>query len=256
MPVWICLPSARPAAHVAEWLKRWKDRGYKVALWRDDGVPIEGCDLTMGGAYPGYAVACNALIAHVLKMDPACDWVVCAGDDTWPDPNHTADEIAMQCSEQFAHWFRQAKILASDPLGAGADRKWSEPTFPGEKTASTFGVMQPTGDPWSDHMGRIIERIAGSPWIGREFAQRINQGEGPWWSEYFHSWADQEMQEVCQKLGCFWQRRDLTHFHDHCLRYPGGKWAPHLHHVSADYNRMKPVFEARKKLGFPGSEPL
>lgn len=223
MPVWLCLPSARPAAVVAEWLKRWKDRGYKVALWRDDGVPIEGCDLTMGGAYPGYSVACNLLIAPVLKMDPACDWVVCAGDDTWPDPNLGPEEIAAQLTAHFG---------------------------------GTFGVCQPTGDVWADHMGRIIERIAGSPWLGREWCLRINQGEGPWWSQYHHNWADQELQEVATRLGCFWQRRDLQHFHDHPLRYPGGKWPDHLKDVSEDYKRMKPVFETRKRMGFPGSDPL
>lgn len=239
MSTWLTIPSARPAAEVSEWLKRWTSRGYKVALWRDDGVPIEGCTLTMGGAYPGYAVACNELIAHVLKTDPECDWVVTGGDDTWPDPNHTADEIAYQCS---AH-FRQ---------------NWGL-TFPAVLTrdeCSTFGVCQPTGDDWSDIKGRIIERIAGSPWIGREFALRINGGQGPYWPEYRHNWVDEEIMCVAQKLGCFWQRPDLIHFHDHPMRYPGGKWPVHLNHASADYSRMKPLFEARKRLGFPGSEPL
>jgi hypothetical protein len=239
---WLCLPSARPAAEVAQWLTRWTSRGYKVALWRDDGLPIEGASVTMGGEYPGYAVAANALIKHVLERDPECDWVVSCGDDTWPDPNHTADEIAGQCSQHFAEieWGLNVKLFA----------------FGKRINLATFGVVQPTGDDWADPLGKIIDRIAGSPWIGRSFAERINGGIGPYWPEYRHNWLDEEIMLVAQRLGVFWQRPDLIHFHDHCMRYPGGKWAPHLQWVSEDYRRMKPIFEARKRMGFPGSNPL
>jgi hypothetical protein len=124
--------------------------------------------------------------------------------------------------------------------------------------AATFGIMQPTGDDWSDGMGRIIERIAGSPWMGRSWCERINQGNGPLWHEYRHNWADQELQLVAQKYGAFWQRPDLTHYHDHSWRRPGnaGNWDPHQQWFSADYLKMRPLFEQRQRHGFPGSEPL
>jgi hypothetical protein len=123
------------------------------------------------------------------------------------------------------------------------------------KVPETFGVMQPTGDRWSDHLGVIIERICGSPFLGREFCRRINQGEGPFWREYRHNWADEELQLVAQKLGVLWQRPDLIHLHRHSLRHPGGQWAPHQQGFSRDYREFQPLFNARKAAGFPGSQP-
>ena len=101
----------------------------------------------------------------------------------------------------------------------------------------------------------MIDRICGSPWIGREFALRINGGKGPWWPEYRHNWADEELQCVAKSLGVLWQRRDLTHYHDHARRN-GGKWQEHQRWFDADYTRMKPLFDQRKRDGFPGSQPL
>ena len=44
----------------------------------------------------------------------------------------------------------------------------------------TFGVMQPTGDRWGERNGiATIDRIAGSPWMGREFCRRMYHGSGP-----------------------------------------------------------------------------
>jgi hypothetical protein len=222
MSVWVCIPSARPVPEVEAWAARWKCQGYKIALWRD-AERVEAADICVVGPYQGYSKSANALIRLVLDSDPECSWVVGTGDDTWPDPNRKADKIAKELTTYFH---------------------------------GTFGACQPCGDDWRDHLGRIIERIAGSPFLGRELCLRLNQGTGVWWHEYHHSWADQELQEVCLKLGVFLQRQDLCHFHDHPLRYPGGKWPAHLQGVSADYTRMKPLFEERRKNNFPGSEPL
>ena len=124
-------------------------------------------------------------MAAVLDVDPSCDWTVAAGDDTEPDMNHRADEIAQECTEHFG---------------------------------GTWGVMQACGDDWADSAGRMILRIAGSPWIGRDFAERINGGRGPYWEQYAHCFLDNEIMEVAQKYGVFWQRPDLTHRHNHWMR--------------------------------------
>ncbi len=118
--------------------------------------------------------------------------------------------------------------------------------------------MQPTGDPWSDTKGRIIERIAGSPWIGREFCRRMNGGAGPLWQEYTHCFEDEELQCVAQKLGVFWQRPDLTHKHNHWMRKPNAKVPPHLAEATSPQHwaKFKALFEIRKRAGFPGHEPI
>jgi len=194
----------------------------------------------------------NYLAKGVLADDLDCNWIVAAGDDTRPDLSHTADEIAAQCSA----WFRLASIKRHE---AGDLIPIAE-----VERESTFGVMQPTGDRWGDdayarakwpEAPAMIDRICGSPWMGREFCLRINQGQGPLWHEYHHNWADEELQNVAIKYGCFWQRRDLIHYHDHARR-KGGQWKEHQRGFDSDYTRMKPLFEARKGYGFPGSEPL
>ncbi len=244
--VWVCVPSARPVAEVREWAAKWHERGYKVAIWRDQGA---SCDLLYDfcqvGDYPGYAQATNALINWVLDNDSSCDWVVAGGDDVFPDQAHTAEEIAAQCSGYFQVWNKQERKTEDGP---------------------TFGVMQPTGDPWGETESwaikslpvgrrRSIERICGSPWLGREYCRRVNGGRGPLWPEYFHNWVDEECQEVAIKLGVFWQRPDLTHYHDNPLRH--GKPRPtHLSGVDAEYVRSKPLFDRRKAQGFPGHEVI
>ena len=84
----------------------------------------------------------------------------------------------------------------------------------------------------------------------------MNGGKGPLWPEYFHNWADEELQNVAIKLGCFWQRRDLIHYHQHSLREPGGQWLPHQQGFNADYGKKKPLFAQRKAAGLPGQEVI
>lgn len=248
MSVWVCIPSARPVPEVEAWCEKWHDMGYLITLWRDR-EEIPSADLCVIGEYPGWPIASNRLIATVLDADSSCDFCVCGGDDTLPDPNKRADEIAAECSRYFgAHWSRFRGNVG----------------YLFEEKLSTFGVMQPTGDRWGDDAysrqrwpdaPAMIDRICGSPWIGREFALRINGGNGAWWPEYRHNWADEEMQCVAKALGVLWQRRDLTHYHDHSRR-KSPNWAPHQLWFDADYKAMKPLFEKRKAEGFPGSAPL
>lgn len=259
MSVWLCIPSKRPPEEAEKCLKLWRERGYKIALWRDVELgtkPIEVdqalmCDTSiLAIEYPGYALASNALVRQVLVKDNSCDWVVLGGDDVEPDANHSAEEIARQCSEHFAVQTRD---------DCPKDIYWP-----------TFGVMQPTGDRWGDtpksraqfgeDRGAYADRVCGSPWIGREFALRINQGRGPLWPEYFHMYEDEELFEVATKLGVLWQRPDLIHLHNHWGR-PRGRtedMPEFLERANSqeEWRKAKELFDRRKAEGFPGSEPL
>ena len=175
----------------------------------------------------------NFLAAFVLDKFKECDWLVIGADDLLPDPLKTADEIARELSD------------------------WR---------ADTFGVCQPTGDlSFGDATGPYAERVAGSPFVGRQFCERINQGKGPLREEYFHMGADEELQAVATKLGMFWQRRDLTHEHRHWGRpRPGEKYGQRSRmpafleraNSPTEWAKYKRIFAERKAKGFPGSEPL
>ena len=234
MSVWLCIPTKRPVDEANENLKVWREMGYKIALFIDSGDEEAAKDKIHDfrgiGKYPGYAQAVNGLIRNVHAYDGTCDWVVTGGDDTLPDTKETAQAIAAQCSAHFE---------------------------------GTFGVMQPTGDRFA---GGSIDRICGSPWLGREFCERINKGQGPFWPEYTHMFPDEEMFCVTRDIGILWQRRDLTHLHKHFMRAsedvnaPAIFRAPPPHLVEANsphhWDRYKFLFEQRKAAGFPGHEPL
>ncbi len=133
---------------------------------------------------------------------------------------------------------------------------------------STFGVMQPTGDRWHEGLGGFtnapIDRVAGSPWIGREFARRMYGGKGPYFPGYKHMFVDEELQRVAEKYGVFWQRRDLTQRHNHWGRGATDKAVieakipAHLvqWNTPEHWKESKALFESRKGAGFPGAEPI
>lgn len=240
MSVWLTIPSARPPASANPVLQKWRDMGYKIALWTDsagDWMAKICDDGTAHPDYPGYASAVNGLIAHILANDPSAEWFVIGGDDTLPDPNKRADEIARECGGHFR------EILQNMDRG-------------------TFGVMQPTGDRYA---GGQIDRICGSAWIGREFAQRVNQGKGPLWPEYTHMFVDNELQEVALKYGVLWQRPDLTQLHMQYCRESSAIDSPPIaarppEHIQHDgytpehWVKYEKLFLERKAAGFPGSE--
>jgi hypothetical protein len=229
--VWFAIPSARPVSEAQPVLRLWRERGYKIALFRDAKEPMPPIhDLLMIGPYQGYAHAVNTLVAEILVRDREASWIVTGGDDTDPDPRLMAKEIAAECSNHFA---------------------------------GTFGVMQPVGDRWA---GGCIDRICGSPWLGRDFCHRANQGHGPLWHEYTHMFVDEELQNVAIVLGVLWQRMDLTHLHHQFCRVEDRvDWA-HGRQVMpeflreanspAHWEKFRALFQARKAAGFPGSDPL
>lgn len=247
MSVWFCIPSARPAAEAEPVFEQWQRMGYRVAVLRQ-GEAVKHTDIQISTpTYKGWARSINKLVKTILKHDEDVDWVVSGGDDTLPDPDHTEEEIAAQCEDYF-----------EEPGGVkDGTRSWIN---------ATFGVMQPTGDRWGvgehapDRTSAYIDRVAGSPWLGREFCRRMYGGKGPMFEGYKHMFADEELQAVATKLGVFWQRPDLTQRHNHWAR-PRGNRAD-MPGFAADINspqhwqESKALFEQRKAAGWPGSEPI
>ena len=247
MSVWFCIPSARPADEVARVLSKWRSMGYKIALWIDAGSeevsnPGKIWDRRIVGEYPGYAQAVNRLIANVMEFDSSADWFVTGGDDTLPDPNKTADDIAAECTEHFG-----------GPLAL----------YGHNRPQNTFGVMQPTGDRFA---GGSIDRIAGSPWMGRGWCLRANQGKGPLWPEFQHMFVDECLKRTAEKLGVYLMRPDLTHFHQHYLRASDAINAPavpkpvpeHLVQWNSPehWNDMKAIFQRLEAEDFASCMPL
>jgi hypothetical protein len=232
MSVWFVIPSKRPLAEAAACLKAWWDQGYRIAVARElnDGVIDVRYKHVFVSEYQGWARSTNLLIQTVMAGFRDATWFVAGGDDYFPDPNHTADEIAKLCHEKFGN---------------------------------LFGVMQPTGDRWGERNGvATIDRIAGSPWMGREFCRRMYHGAGPLYNGYYHNFADEELQNVAQKLGVFLPRRDLMQEHRHWARPRGDwgdapDWARKINDPAvSDWDKSKALFAARKAAGFPGHEPL
>lgn len=245
MNVWYTIPAARPALEANVALEKWKAQGYKIALWLDPGVDPQAycCDNFIEAEYPGYAQAVNHLIRKVLAMDLECDWVVTGGDDVWPDPDKRAEEIAEECTKYF--WDR------------------AQTSF-----EITFGVMQPTGDrfgddPWSRHKWpdapAYIDRICGSPFMGRDFCRRANNGIGPLHPHFFHMHVDECLLEYAKMLGILWQRRDLTHHHDHWGRTgDSSKMPDFLRTVNSPehWEESKAILDRLKEEKFASCLPL
>lgn len=263
MSVWLTIPSARPAVEVAKTMAVWRERGYQIALQRDvrpagqclSDQEALGVDKVLYTEYDGYSRGVNRMVEFVMDRDPHAEWFICAGDDTLPDPHRIAADTARECR----HYFRRPIVPDDIP-----------PIYSLPPEMETYGVMQPTGDRWGDtpinrqrfgqDRGAYIDRVAGSAWIGREFIRRTYGGRGPMWPEYFHMFNDEELQLVAEKLGVFWQRRDLTHMHNHCQReaHPGASVGQPPEFLERAYSRanwdaMRGIFEARKEAGFPGA---
>lgn len=225
MSVWYCIPSARPVAEANVCLHKWRELGYGVAVHRDPekvGEPEVDADLVLYRPYTGYAESVNWLCKIVLK-DPSISIIVTGGDDIDPDPRRDPKEL-------------EAKFFKN---------------FNG-----TFGVMQPTGDRWMIENGKSSEeRVCSSPWIGREFCERMYGGQGPLWPGWLHFFVDQELHEVALKLGVLRHAKDICQYHHHWMR-EGGKRPPHLSEARLDWSSARALFEQRAAAGFPGHEPL
>ena len=255
MSVYLTIPSARPPAEANPVLQRWRDAGYKIALWRDaDDQGLVADIVFHQPVYPGYAEAVNQLVRLVMDADHDADWFVAAGDDVLPDPNNRAYEIAKECYEYFA------ALHAGPDAAPGVDISTKSITAALIGIAnSTFGVMQPTGDRFA---GGSIDRICGSAWIGREFANRAYQGKGPLWPAFTHMFVDEHLQAVAQTLGIFWQRRALVQLHRHYQRESDALDSPavdkpipeHMKksdaYTKAHWDKSRAIFDRLKAGGF------
>lgn len=256
MSVYFAIPSARPPEEAVPVLRKWQERGYRVVIQRDtvdedsDHYSAQE-DFHLAEVfhrkYAGYAESVNFLCREIIHNVADAEWIVVGGDDTLPDPNHSAEEIARECVNQLTVSMISKFIALYGP---------------------TFGVMQPTGDRWEVNgpgTGAGIDRVAGSPWIGRSFAERMYGGRGPLCEAYYHCGEDEELQAVATMMGVFWQRQDLTHMHSHWARpKTGERIAPATRmpaflkraNSSEEWASYKKIFADRKANGFPGSEPI
>jgi hypothetical protein len=273
MSVWFAIPSKRPVSEARSALQAWSEMGYSIAVVREpeDGWIQLATIHIPTQQYLGWARSVNLLVASIMAYDPAAEWIVTGGDDYLPDQTKRADEIASELTELFG---------------------------------GTLGVMQPTGDRWSEGRcttcngtgrllnlsGRpvggnhacpdcngtgtsaVIDRICGSPWMGREFCRRMYHGAGPLYNGFYHNFADEHLQCVARKLGILWQRRDLIHRHEHWARQQaktdkhtglGGdvrnmpEWAAKINDPSSsDWERSKALFAKLKAGGFREADDL
>jgi hypothetical protein len=249
MSVWFVIPSIRPNGGT---IPIWREMGYKVAVLRQ-GEPID-CEVQIPtGEYRGWAPSVNILAKWVVEHDEYAEWIVTGGDDYLPEVNYNAGEIGEQC---WQHFVKLMTLRGEGPYD------------------STFGVMQPTGDRWGDtpaarkqygeNRGAYIDRIAGSPWFGREWVKRAYGGNGPMFGGYRHMYADEELLEVATKLGVYWPRRDLIQLHKHWGRKPGDEFATMADcpdfllpvNSAQHWHESQKLFTERKAAGWPGHEPL
>lgn len=165
--------------------------------------------------YAGYAKSCNWLVREYLPSNAKI--VVFGGDDMLPDPKVRASVIAEQYYDRF-------------PDG--------------------MGVMQPIGD---DLKG--TDKICGSPWCGRGWLDNAYGGAGPFFGDYYHFYADEEMKEVTEAAGLLWQRSDLAQRHEHWTR-EGIPRPAFYDHIQAKWDHDRGIFTKRKAAGFPGAAPV
>lgn len=202
-------------------ISKWQDMGYRVAIFRDHSTSIP-CNLELRGKYPGYYGSINKLAREVRRVDRMAQWIVTGGDDMEPDPHKRADVIAAECTEHFG---------------------------------GTLGVMQPTGDRWGEEGHAYSERVAGSPWMGREWCRRAYLGNGPMPGGYWHYYGDEELQVVATRLGLFQQRIDLAHYHAHYMREHVPLPAFHQNAVKT-WTADQALFEQRREGNFPNHQLL
>lgn len=206
--------------------QQWRDRGYQVAVLAEDLGALHQLDVDLvvqNEVYPGYAASINRLTKAVLAADPECQVVVAMADDIFPDTMRHPEDIATLFVEHFG---------------------------------GTLGVMQPIADPWSiDGIAPQATKVAGSPWLGRDWCRRAFGGRGPLPDCYHHMFCDQHLQEVAIKLGLFWQNPDVAQIHQHWMRL-GNSMPEHIMHAHEAWNADEAMFLKMRQEGFPGHELL
>lgn len=220
--VWLALPSAN-IQMAKKTFPVWKSKGYKIASVVPDKLLQQYSGLadiivteSSVGGYQGWPKAVNYLSGLLTDYEI----IIAAGDDMYPDKDYEAHQLRLQFVRHFG---------------------------------GTFGVMQPYGDKFGSMACETCEQICGSAWLGKEFREKINQGKGPMWEQYWHMWADTELYQVATKYNCLWIRGDLNQYHEHRLR-GSHNFRPTI--PSGNMKVAQKIYEERKKEGFPGSELL
>ncbi len=218
--VWYAIPTA-DFKKCSTCFAKWQEKGYRtlaiVEEHRYEGHTQElmNCDEVI---VQKFWQGYPAALAGICRDLRTVEIIVTGGDDVFPD-SRPAEEIR----DEFLNYF-----------------------------GGTNGVMQPTGDP---AMENAASRICGSPWLGEQFRNEINGGEGPFWPSYYHFFCDQELQEVALLEGLLWQRPDLTQIHDH-WSFKGGQRPEYMDAAQRYWPIDKMLFDSRKHKGFPGHERL
>jgi len=220
--VWVTMPSAN-IEMALKTFPVWRKRGYKIAVVCPDHLKKSYEAITdkivtesETGGYKGWPKSVN----HLSKTLMDVDIIIAAGDDMYPDENHTAQELRQQFMEHFG---------------------------------GTLGVMQPYGDKFGSMACEECEQICGSAWLGREFRNRVNMGNGPLWEQYFHMYADTELYQVAKKHDCLWIREDLIQYHAHRIR-KHHRFMPTIPRGNLEV--AKNIYFGRKQTNFPNTELL
>ena len=223
--VWFALPSAN-LYMAKKTFPIWKQLGYKIAVICPDKYTREYSSLvdlmiteSEIGGYRGWPHAVN----HLSKVLTQYDIIIAGGDDMYPDPNYEAHQLRLQFVRHFG---------------------------------GTCGVMQPYGDKFGSMAYDTCEQICGSAWLGKEFRDRINNNNGPLWHEYWHMYADTELYQIAKKYNYLWVREDLSQYHEHRTRDKknNNNFRPTIPPNNTAI--AKKMYDNRKLLGFPGSEPI
>lgn len=215
MEIWYAIPTAN-ADRCSKAFEAWKDMGYMTMAYVDKPEQTGIKHCDQLVFAPEY-LGWSATTNRLCRLLKTATWIVAGGDDMLPDPSKRAAEIAEECTAYFG---------------------------------GTLGVMQPHGDKFKG-----TTNICGSPWIGREYADRGNGGMGAMRDEYFHFYADEELLLVATAQGLLWSRSDLVQYHDHWTRNKQGK-TDYQAHNNKYWEKDKSLFVQRKQLNFPGSELL
>lgn len=211
--VWYTIPTANKK-RVEKCFEAWKTQGFSTAAFLDLGADsTKNTDLFVNSISYPGYFASVNHLVSIIK--DRADIIVTGGDDIYPDSRFKASELADQFLDRF-------------PDG--------------------FGVMQPTGDPMQG-----TAEICGSPWFGHGWINRSYMGNGPFFSDYFAFFGDEELKIVSKNLGVLWQRPDLIQRHDHWTRPGGPPMEPYQKSNQKYWYRDQKLFEQRKLSHWPGS---
>jgi len=138
------------------------------------------------------------------------DIVIIAGSDIYPDQSKTAQVLEAEFKSHFN---------------------------------GTNGIMHPTGDRYG-----LIDDVCICPWIGAEYIDDCSQA--PYYDGYYHYFCDAELQEVAIMKGRFWQRPDLSQYHDHWGRKEGVDRPEHLLTAKERHPIDQQTYLRRKANGY------